>query len=359
MRFGSIHASTGIALLVLAGVAAAQPAASPKLVLSQPSWDFGQVWEEEIQNLVLTLKNEGGAELVITEVRTTCGCTVAQPEKRNLMPGESTTVKVHFDGRGKQGDVGSKVIITSNDPAQPETNFTIKGFVKRAVKRTPLGGLVIRTLDRSPGQTGAVRLENTLPEQMKLEVVSNSVPLVDIEIKEVAPGVAYDVVARTSKELKPGIIRGEVTVTTGLSREKSISVPVRIQVLDKVEPVPAAILLRPNDKPVERTVSLQYYGSGGFQEFRVTEVKVSHPDLAKVTLGPTKAPEAWMTQMKPPITATLDARVSLPEGARIPAGGIRLEFVTNDPDVPTVEVIATTDKSVFEKRMYGTVVGAH
>jgi hypothetical protein len=140
-----------------------------------------------------------------------------------------------------------------------------------------------------------------------------------------------------------------------LSREKTVTVPFRIQVLEKIETVPAAILLRTADKPVERTVSLQYYGPEGVDKFRVTDVKVSHPDLAKVTLGPTKKPEAWMAQMKPPITATLDLRVALPEGAKIPPGGITLEFLTSDPDVPKVDVVVTTDKSVFEKRMYGSM----
>lgn len=333
--------------------AALAQAGGPKLTVSHENWDIGQIWENEPASLVVTLKNDGDAQLIITEARTTCGCTLAQPDKKQLAPGESTSMTVRFDPHGKQGDVTSKVIINSNDPVRPEVNIPIKVFVKRAVKREPLGGLVIRTLETRPGSSAVVRLDNQLPEPMKLELVRSTISEVDIEVKEVNPGVSYEVIGRINRELKPGIIRGDLSFKSGLSREGTFTIPVRVQILSKVEAVPAAIYLRPNDtRAADRTVTLQYYGPDGARTFKVTEAKSSHPSV-KVTVNETKPAAAWMASMKPPISATVDATVTVPPPNELPPGGVTVEFTTTDPDMPKVDVLVTTDKAAFEDRMYG------
>lgn len=331
----------------------AQPTIGPKIVLSQPNWDFGQAWEDEPQTLNLNIRNEGASPLILTNVRSTCGCTVAQPAKRELAPGETTSMNVRFDTHGKQGDVSSKVIIESSDIVTPKVEFAIKGFVKRAIVRNPLGGLVIRTRERAPGATAAVRLENQLAEPMKLELVQSTIPELDIRINEITPGVAYDVIGKTTGALPPGILRGDLTFRSGLSREGTFSIPVRIQTLGKIEPVPAAILLRVEDAaPVTRKVQLQYFGSDGVAGLRITEATSNNPAV-RVTVGIARPPEAWMAKLTPPVTALVDADIASPGGKDLPAGGVQVTFKTSDAEMPEVVVDVTTDKSVFERRMYG------
>jgi hypothetical protein len=60
-----------------------------------------------------------------------------------------------------------------------------------------------------------------------------------------------------------------------------------------------------------------------------------------------------MATMKPAISATVDATVTIPPPNELPAGGVTVEFTTTDPDMPRVEVLVTTDKPAFEDRMYG------
>ncbi len=346
----------GMAGLVfgLAHVALAQDAAAPRLVLSAESWDFGKVWQTERPTFTLTVKNEGTADLQITKVTTSCGCTVAQSDQQVVSPGKSTNINVRYDTEGKQADVTSKVIIKSNDPVRPEVEFNIKGYVKRAINKTPLGGLVIRTLDTKAGQSGTVRLENQMPEPMKLELQSNSLREMDVEIKEITPGVVYDVIGRTNGEMKPGITRGALTFSTGLQREPKFDVFVRIQIYSNVDPVPAAIFLA-EDKPIQRTVSLQYYGPEGVRKFSVTGAECKNKDI-KVSFNPPRPAEDWMTKMIPPITAVVDAQLTLPPANQLPPEGALIVFTTTDPQCPKVEVLITTDKPAFDLRMYGPPV---
>ncbi|MCK4341820.1 MAG: hypothetical protein KAY37_08875 [Phycisphaerae bacterium] len=69
----SIVCMAGVACLAfgLAWGAQAQQLGAPRLVLSQPEWNFGQVWQDERPSFTLVVKNEGPAELKILEVRST------------------------------------------------------------------------------------------------------------------------------------------------------------------------------------------------------------------------------------------------------------------------------------------------
>ena len=352
---------------ILALAAGAVARAAPRIEFSQNEWSFGQVWQDDKAEFTLTVKNTGDEDLKIAEVRTTCGCTVAQPKRKVIPPGEFTTISVVYDTKGKQGDVSSKVIVASNDPrparelgndrrrAQPgEAVFRVKGHVKRAIVRNPLGGLVIKTLDGSPGQSGKVRLENNMDHPMQLKLRSNTMRELDVEIKEIAPGAIYDIVGTTTRALPYGRYRGQLSFTTGLSREPNYSVSMRVDVMRRVEPSVPAMLLRATDAaPETRTVSLYYYGPGGPANFRVTGVETSDPRV-KVQLGQTLPPHEWMARITPSVTARVQMQISLPAGTEFPPEGVTMTFLTNDPDHPRITMLATTNKSAFEKAMYGT-----
>lgn len=328
------------------------PDARAELLLSQPSWEFGDVWADEKASFVLQIKNGGTADLLIHEVTTSCGCTAAQPDRRVIPPGETTAIRVVYDTHGKQGKQTSKVIIRSNDPQKPRVEFPVTGFVKRAVTRDPLGGLVIRTLNASPGDSGVVTLENQMPEPMKLELLSNTADFFDLQVVEVAPGLKYQVVGRTKKALAPGRYTGEIVFKTGLSREPEFRVPAALQVLNEVELSPPVMLFANDDKNLQRVVRLYYYGPDGIAGFQVLGVDCDHPDV-KVELGPTVAPDPWMATIKPTITAQVIANVRVPHPQAFPPKGIPIIFRTNIKGLERIELIATTNRQVMNDAMYG------
>ena len=57
---------------------------------------FGSFHGEEKQDIVVTLRNTGKKLLVIHDIVTSCGCTVADYDKRPVMPGKSVDVKISF-----------------------------------------------------------------------------------------------------------------------------------------------------------------------------------------------------------------------------------------------------------------------
>lgn len=65
--------------------------------LSHKEIDFGTFFWEEKQDTVVKLVNTGEKLLVIHDISTSCGCTVADYTKQPARPGESLDVKVSFE----------------------------------------------------------------------------------------------------------------------------------------------------------------------------------------------------------------------------------------------------------------------
>lgn len=97
----------------------------PSLKLDEIKHDFGRVTEGTVLPLELKYKNTGTKELVITEVKTSCGCTVAELSTKKLQPKEEGTLKLKFDTKGRAGIVSRTVTIFSNDPESPATTLTL------------------------------------------------------------------------------------------------------------------------------------------------------------------------------------------------------------------------------------------
>src|SRR5215471_5267863 len=69
----------------------------PLVQALDPVYDFGRVYNGTTVKHTFRLKNAGTAPLTIGAVRTSCGCTAAQPTKSNLLPGEDSAIAVSFD----------------------------------------------------------------------------------------------------------------------------------------------------------------------------------------------------------------------------------------------------------------------
>lgn len=103
--------------------AAAQPALT---LVKGETLDWGKVTPATPKlSAQIELKNTGTEDLVISKPTTSCGCTVAEPEKNTLKPGETTMMTVTMDITGKSGEMTKTVNIPSNDPAQPTAVLTV------------------------------------------------------------------------------------------------------------------------------------------------------------------------------------------------------------------------------------------
>ncbi len=82
------------------GVMFAQGKAEIKF--DKTTYDFGNFSENEpIVSGVFIFTNVGDAPLVIHQAVASCGCTVPEYTKEPVLPGQSGTLKVTYNGEGK------------------------------------------------------------------------------------------------------------------------------------------------------------------------------------------------------------------------------------------------------------------
>ncbi len=100
----------------------------PIITLEKETHDFGIITEGEKVTFGYKFKNTGNADLVISDAKGSCGCTVPEYPKAPIKPGEEGNIKVTFDSSGKGGRQNKSVTVITN--AIPNTKvLTVTGIV--------------------------------------------------------------------------------------------------------------------------------------------------------------------------------------------------------------------------------------
>jgi hypothetical protein len=105
----------------------------PKVELDKIVHDFGTIKEGDVVETEFMVKNIGETDLIIADAKGSCGCTVPEPPKEPIKPGDSAPIKVSFDSNGKPGQQSKTVTLTTNTEAGKET-FEIKATVTPKTK---------------------------------------------------------------------------------------------------------------------------------------------------------------------------------------------------------------------------------
>jgi hypothetical protein len=101
----------------------------PKIELDKEIHDFGTITEGDVVETEFIVKNTGETDLIISEAKGSCGCTVPEPPKDPIKPGTSAPIKVSFDSKNKPGEQEKTVTLTTNTENGHET-FKIKAKVQ-------------------------------------------------------------------------------------------------------------------------------------------------------------------------------------------------------------------------------------
>lgn len=75
---------------------------------------FGEITEGDVVSFDFKFSNLGKGNLLISEVKATCGCTTPYYPKDVIKPGESEVIKVSYDSHGRPGAFRKGVTVTSN-----------------------------------------------------------------------------------------------------------------------------------------------------------------------------------------------------------------------------------------------------
>ena len=107
----------------------AQTIVFPTISFDKTLHDFGEIQNGTPVETVFSYTNSGRSPLVVTDIKSTCGCTVPQGwSKEPLMPGESSQFSVKFNGKG--ANKVSKTITLTTNTEKGREQVRITAFVK-------------------------------------------------------------------------------------------------------------------------------------------------------------------------------------------------------------------------------------
>jgi hypothetical protein len=103
----------------------AQLAIAPVVGFNTIEYDFGDMKQGEKKDYTFNITNTGKSDLIIRNVRSSCGCTAVAPSKKVIAAGETAPIKVTFDSRGKRGRQSKSVTVITNDPKNSTSTLRV------------------------------------------------------------------------------------------------------------------------------------------------------------------------------------------------------------------------------------------
>ena len=104
-----------------------------KTAASQIAWksetiDLGEIPQGTPKPVEFAFKNTGKTDVIITNVKASCGCTAADYTKTPVKPGESAKVTATYNA-ASAGAFTKTLTVTTNVDESPKV-LTLKGIVK-------------------------------------------------------------------------------------------------------------------------------------------------------------------------------------------------------------------------------------
>ncbi len=328
----------------------------PVIDIAEKVKDFGIVSKGEQIQAVFEVKNKGQANLEISQVRPTCGCTVAEFDK-TIPPGGAGKIRANVDTAAFNGPISKAVLVFTNDPATPQSNLVIKAEVRSLIEAIPRNLLLFRSVLQGETATERVKLVSADGSTFKILGVqvrgkdyvdagrknaAGSAILVEpgtekspyeVSIREVAEvervperkGPQYEVAVTVPVNASEGMLNDKVIVKTDMPKATEVPLNITGAVRAIIQVVPPEINLGKvaGDADVGQPVLLVNNRQG--TELQISEATVDNP--------------AFTTQIMP-LQAGQRYQIAVTLKAGAAKGSLKgvLKIATNDPTRKVIEV---------------------
>ncbi len=191
--------------------------AVPQAVIDENKLDFGTIFEGQKVKHSYVIRNTGDEALVLSNVRTSCGCTTASYTEQ-ILPGQMGSVDIEFDSRGFANHIRKHIYVNSNDPNKPRLEMILEGEITPFVKIDPVRVRLSGTLGQEISQKVTLTPSKDKPFKItkhfleKGDRISYSLEqdkeryIITVTHKGQVAGSYWDsLVIKTDSELKPEI----------------------------------------------------------------------------------------------------------------------------------------------------------
>lgn len=101
----------------------------PEISFKETNHDFGEIQYKGNGTYEFVFVNTGNEPLILTQPKSSCGCTVPEWPKQPILPGESNVIRVTYKNTDRPGNFNKYVTVFSNALVNKEVKLHIKGTV--------------------------------------------------------------------------------------------------------------------------------------------------------------------------------------------------------------------------------------
>ena len=221
-----------LALLWVTTMVAGRAEAQPGAVFSETVIDVGAVHKGERASYEFIVRNEGDQALQITEVKPSCGCTVAEYDK-TIQPGGTGKITAVVDTTNFKGPIAKSVKVFTNDPVNPQINLVIKANIKTHVEIEP-GYARFVAVHGEPNSKSVQQVWSKEKPDLEILGAKSPYPHVKVSYAEVAAdereksisGNQWRITVELDANAPVGPMADYIDVTTNHPERQTIRIPV-------------------------------------------------------------------------------------------------------------------------------------
>jgi len=204
----------------------------PKAVAEEMIKDFRTVNKGKRLVHEFVIRNDGDAVLEITEVKPSCGCTVAEYPS-SIPPGGSGVIKAAVDTRNLKGGIAKSVRVYTSDPENPQINLVIKANVKSAVEVDP-GYARFIAVYGEPQKNSVQTIWSDELQRLRITKVESPYPFVGVSYRQVPEGEGdsgisgnqWQIEVKLDQEAPVGPMADFIVVTTNHPKLQTLRIPI-------------------------------------------------------------------------------------------------------------------------------------
>ena len=279
------------------------------LVFSSKTQDAGEILDLEEVKLSYLFRNTGAGPLTITQVKTSCGCTVPELDKKTYMPGESGTLNVTFDPRGKAGAVARNITVFTDSDSTPNETLIVRALVKPVVVIDPKV-IPFEAIEKGNSATKEFKIYGRTDDFKVTRATSSEPNIFDIEVEDKGEAeyrgetLRLSVIKVTvSPNASPDNHRADITIRTNDERKPIVTTTVIARVLGdlKVDPVRVTMgrMIVGDEFEKEFTVSSKSGKAFNLESVGLSTIALDH----KITYEPANEDKtSWLVKITGTVT---------------------------------------------------------
>jgi hypothetical protein len=220
----------------------------PAIDIANKIEDFGMVAKGEKIHATFNVRNTGKAPLEITQVRPTCGCTVANFD-RTIPPGGTGKIVAEVDTTGFSGPISKAVLVFSNDPAAPQVNLVIKAEVRAFIEVLPRPLVIFRNVLQGEPASEKLVLVSADGSDFKVEGAEAGGGPYQLAYKELGEkervperkGSQWELTVTVPANAPEGMLNHKIVVKTTAAKAPEVTINVTGAVRPVVQVIPPQV----------------------------------------------------------------------------------------------------------------------